>query len=84
LHASVDGQKFGTRLHTFMARYASKYFGIGKGIVAYTLSANHVPVNAKIISANQHESHFLFDILRKNTSEIDPNWIRVMGIVSIK
>lgn len=75
LHASVDGQKFGTRLHTFMARYSSKYFGIGKGVVAYTLSANHIPVNAKIISANQHESHFLFDILRNNTSEIDPDWI---------
>jgi len=75
LHASVDGQKFGTRLHTFMARYSSKYFGIGKGVVAYTLSANHIPVNAKVISANQHESHFLFDILRNNTSEIDPDWI---------
>lgn len=75
LHASVDGQKFGTRLHTFMARYSSKYFGIGKGVVAYTLSANHVPVNAKVISANQHESHFLFDILRNNTCGIDPDWI---------
>ncbi len=75
VHASVDGQKFGTRLHTFMARYSSKYFGIGKGVVAYTLSANHVPVNAKIISAHQHESHFLFDILRNNSSGIDPDWI---------
>ena len=75
LHASVDGQKFGTRLHTFMARYSSKYFGIGKGIVAYTLSANHIPVNARVISANQHESHFLFDILQNNTSEVDPDWI---------
>ena len=75
LYGSVDGQKFGTRLHTFMARYSSKYFGVGKGVVAYTLLANHVPINAKIISANQHESHFLFDILRNNTCHIDPTWI---------
>jgi TnpA family transposase len=75
LHASVDGQKFGTRLHTFMARYSAKYFGIGKGVVAYTLSTNHIPVNAKVISANQHESHFLFDILQNNTSDIDPDWV---------
>ena len=75
VHGSVDGQKFETRLHTFIARYSSKYFGINKGVVAYTLCANHIPVNTKIISANQHESHFLFDILYNITSGIDVHWL---------
>ena len=75
LYGSVDGQKFGTRLHTFMARYSAKYFGVGKGVVAYTLTVNHVPVNAKMISASQHESHFLYDIIRNITCDIDPTWI---------
>ena len=75
LHGAVDGQKFGTRLQTFMSRYSAKYFGVGKGVTAYTLSANHVPIDARVISSNQHESHFLFDILYNNNSNIDPDWI---------
>jgi len=75
LHGSVDGQKFETRLHSFIARYSSKYFGVNKGVVAYTLCANHIPVNTKIISANQHESHFLFDILYNVKSELDIQWL---------
>jgi TnpA family transposase len=75
IHGSVDGQKFETRLNSFIARYSSKYFGVNRGVVAYTLCANHIPVNSKIISANQHESHFLFDILYNITSEIDINWL---------
>ena len=75
IHGSVDGQKFETRLHTFIARYSSKYFGVNKGVVAYTLCANHIPVNAKIISANQHESHFLFDILYNISSGMDIQWL---------
>lgn len=50
-------------------------FGVNKGVVAYTLCANHIPVNTKIISANQHESHFLFDILYNISSEIDIHWL---------
>jgi TnpA family transposase len=75
IHGSVDGQKFETRLNSFIARYSSKYFGVNRGVVAYTLCANHIPVNSKIISANQHESHFLFDILYNITSAIDINWL---------
>lgn len=75
IHGSVDGQKFETRFNSFIARYSSKYFGVNRGVVAYTLCANHIPVNSKIISANQHESHFLFDILYNITSEIDINWL---------
>lgn len=72
LHSSSDGQKFETRLHTINARHSPKYFGLKKGIVSYTLVANHVPINAQIIGANEHESHYVFDLLFNNTTEIQP------------
>ncbi len=72
VHSSSDGQKFETGLPTINARHSPKYFGLKKGIVAYTLVANHIPVNAKIIGANEHESHYVFDLLFNNTSEIQP------------
>ncbi len=72
LHSSSDGQKFETRIHTLNARYSPKYFGLKKGIVSYTLVANHVPINAEIIGANEHESHYVFDILFNNTTDIQP------------
>ena len=40
--------------------------------MAYHLVVNHVPVNTNTIGANDHESHFVFDIVYNNTSEIDP------------
>ena len=70
IHSSSDGQKFETQINTINARHSPKYFGLGKGVTSYTLVANNVPVNAKIIGANDHESHFVFDILYNNTSEI--------------
>jgi TnpA family transposase len=72
LHSSSDGQKFETRLPTINARYSPKYFGLHKGVVAYTLVANHVPINAQIIGANEHESHYVFDLLMNNTTDIQP------------
>ena len=72
LHSSSDGQKFETRIHTINARYSQKYFGLKKGIVSYTLVTNHVPANADIIGANDHESHYVFDILSNNTTDIQP------------
>ena len=72
MHSSSDGQKFETAIPTFNARYSPKYFGLKKGIVAYTLVANHVPINARIIGAHEHESHFVFDILFNNTTAVQP------------
>jgi TnpA family transposase len=72
LHSSSDGQKFETRIHTINARYSPKYFGLKKGVVSYTLVANHVPINAEIIGADDHESHYVFDILFNNTTDIQP------------
>jgi len=73
IHSSSDGQKFETRSNTINARYSPKYFGLKKGIVSYTLVANHIPINAKIIGANEHESHFVFDLLFNNTTDIHPD-----------
>ncbi len=72
VHSSSDGQKFETARSTFNARDSPKYFGLKKGVVAYTLVANHVPVTARIIGAHEHESHFVFDLLFNNTSDIQP------------
>lgn len=72
LHSSSDGQRFETRIDTFNARHAPKYFGLQKGISACTLVANHVPINARIIGTHEHESHYVFDLLYNNTSDIKP------------
>ncbi|POB10187.1 Tn3 family transposase [Sulfobacillus sp. hq2] len=73
IHSSSDGQKFETGIHTIRSRHSPKYFGLKKGIVSYTMVANHIPVNARIIGANEHESHYVFDILYNNTTEIQPD-----------
>ena len=75
LYGGVDGQKFEAETPTIKTRYSKKYFRKGKGIVAYTLLANHVPLQTELISANEHESYFLFDIWHNNTSEISPEII---------
>ncbi len=53
LYGSVDGQKFASAEPTIKARYSRKYFGKGKGVVAYTLLANHVPLETELIGANE-------------------------------
>lgn len=63
IHGSIDGQKYNTQIETINARHSPKYFGLGKGITSLTLVANHIPINAKIIGAHEHESYFVFDLL---------------------
>ena len=72
IHSSSDGQKFESQHDTFNARHSPKYFGLGKGVVAYTLVANHIPINARVIGANEHESHYVFDLLFNNTTDVQP------------
>ncbi|WP_458646270.1 Tn3 family transposase [Enterobacter hormaechei] len=72
IHASADGQKFEARRETFKTRYSSKYFGTQK-VLAMTLIANHAAINARVIGANEHESHYIFDLLMSNTSDIIPD-----------
>jgi TnpA family transposase len=73
IHSSSDGQRIETQIDTINARFSSKYFGLKKGISSYTLLANHVPINAKTIGAQEHESHYVFDVLYNNTTEIRPD-----------
>ena len=75
LYASVDGQKFGVEHPTVKARHSRKYFGRGKGMVAYTLLCNHVPVQGWLIGAHEFEAHHVFDIWYRNTSDIVPTAI---------
>jgi len=72
LHSSSDGQRMQTQFNTFNARHSPKYFGLQKGVSSYTLVANHVPINAKIIGTHEHESHYVFDLLYNNTTDIKP------------
>lgn len=69
---SIDGQKHSCRINTFKARFSSKYFRKGKGVSAMTLVSNHVPLATIVISPNEYEGHFAFDLLYNNTSEIQP------------
>jgi TnpA family transposase len=75
LYGGVDGQKFGVERPTIKARYSKKYFGRGKGVVAYTLLCNHVPLQAWLIGAHELEAHYVFDIWYRNTSDIVPTAI---------
>jgi TnpA family transposase len=72
LHSSSDGQKFGIKFETLNAQHSPKYFGLGKGISDYTMVANHIPVNAKIIGSHEHESYFVFDLLFNNHTDVKP------------
>lgn len=72
MHSSSDGQRMETQTDTINARHSPKYFGLQKGVSSYTLVANHVPINARIIGTHEHESHYLFDLLYNNTSDIKP------------
>ena len=75
LYGSVDGQKFETADPTIKSRYSRKYFGKGKGVVAYTLLANHTALQTYLIGAHEHESYYVFDICYHNTSGITPTRI---------
>lgn len=75
LYGAVDGQKFGVERPTVKARYSRKYFGRGKGMVAYTLLCNHIPVNGYLIGTNDYEGHHVFNIWYRNTSAVKPTAI---------
>jgi hypothetical protein len=75
LYGSVDGQKLEVEWPTVKARHSRKYFGRGKGVVAYTMLCNHVPLQGWIIGAHELEGHHVFDIWYRNTSDIVPTTI---------
>jgi len=69
----VDGQKLNVQTPTIKARNSKKYFNKGKGVVAYTMLANHIPLQVELIGANERESYYVFDIWYNNTSDISPD-----------
>jgi TnpA family transposase len=75
LYGSVDGQKLSMERPTVKARSSRKYFGRGKGVVAYTLLCNHISLQSWLIGAHEFEAHHVFDIWYRNTSEIVPTVI---------
>ncbi|MCP4238448.1 MAG: Tn3 family transposase [Aestuariibacter sp.] len=75
IHASSDGQKLKTKRKTIRTRFSTKYIKTGPGVSGLTLTAHFVPLYGKIIGLNEHESHFVFDLLYNNTSEIQPDII---------
>lgn len=72
LFGALDGQKFEAMTPTAKTRHSRKYFAKGRGVVAYTLLSNHIPIQSEVIGAHEHESSFVFDIWYKNTSLIQP------------
>jgi TnpA family transposase len=68
--SDVDGSKFKVKRKNIKARYSKKYFGDSPGISVMSLMANHVPINARLIGCNEHESHFAFDLVYNNSSQI--------------
>lgn len=75
LYGGVDGQKLEVETSTLRARHSKKYYRKGKGLVAYTMLSNHIPLATQLIGANEHESYFAFDIWYNNTSNITPEVI---------
>ena len=75
LYGGVDGQKYEVARPTLKARRSKKYFKKGKGVVAYTLLVNHIPLQTELIGAHEHESYYAFDIWYNNTSSVTPEAI---------
>jgi TnpA family transposase len=75
IYGAVDGQKFEAITPTTKARNSKKYFKKGRGVVAYTMLSNYVPISSDVIGAHEHESSFVFDIWYNNTSLINPTVI---------
>lgn len=75
MYGGVDGQKYEVARPTLKARRSKKYFKKGKGVVAYTMLVNHIPLQTELIGAHEHESYFAFDIWYNNTSSIMPDAI---------
>jgi len=75
LFASLDGKKRQTKRQNIISRFSPKYFGRKRGVVCYSMIANHVCVNAKILGANEHESHYSFDMVQNQNTSITADYI---------
>lgn len=71
LIAALDGRKVLTRINHILARNSSKYFGQKRGIVSYSMNLNHMSMSGKIISPNDHESHYVYDLIYNEPMQAD-------------
>lgn len=74
-HGSVDGTKKKTKRRLFRARRSPKYFGLDIGMVIMTMHTGYAPFITEAVGANEHEGHYTFPLIRRNSSMIDPDII---------
>lgn len=70
-HCSIDGSKQGTIHQTSKARYSPKYFGLEKGVSILGMILNNASINGAVIGANEHESHYLYDLYHNMSVDVD-------------
>ncbi len=67
LHTSSDGQKFEVAVDSLHANYSFKYFGQDQGVSTYTfIDMRHFLPFSLVISAAEHEAHYVIDGLMHN------------------
>jgi TnpA family transposase len=67
LHTSSDGQKFEVAVDSLHANYSFKYFGQNQGVSTYTfIDMRHFLPHSLVISAADHEAHYVIDGLMHN------------------
>lgn len=68
-HASLDGLKLGTRIQNIAARHSPKFLGRDAGVSAYDLIFNYFSLASRLISANEYEGNFTFEMVHhQNTT----------------
>jgi hypothetical protein len=67
LYGSVRWTKIRNGNPNHQGTLFQKNYRRGKGVVAYKLLANHIPLQSEVIGAHEHESNFVFDICYNNT-----------------
>jgi len=70
LWANADGSKYKTRRKTFKSRHSRKYFALGQGLVSYTSVMNNIGIAGLQMGANEHESHYLHELINSNTTDL--------------
>jgi len=68
-HASLDGMKLGTRISNIAARHSPKFLGRDAGVSAYNIIFNFLSLAGQLISSNDYEGHFVFEMLHQQTTE---------------
>jgi TnpA family transposase len=68
-HASLDGLKIGTRIQNIAARHSPKFLGQDAGVSAYNVIFNHFSLASRLISANEYEGNFTFEIAHHQNTQ---------------